>query len=485
MTRPGARRGARLFLAALAAAGLICAGAGAASPLPGAGTARVELTPDEQAYVDRHKVITVCAARLSMPFEGLGMAGQPEGIAADVIRLVAQRVGLDIVVYPTDSWQQSQEAVRAGRCQVVSLVNRTPQREDWLLFTEPALADQTVIITNRTHPALDDLHQARGKSAAVLRGGMLAERLRADYPELVLVEADSESETARLVAEGRVDMAIRPLTLATYTIRTEGLFDLKVAGRLADLPNLPRIGVTKAEPELRAVLDRGVASVTSAERAALAVRYTPVTIDGETNYRLVAIVALVAAALLTMSAYWNRKLSRLNRELDRLSTTDRLTGLSNRLRIDDILENEGARTRRYGVPFSVILLDLDHFKDVNDAHGHQVGDAVLARVATLLRAHVRATDTVGRWGGEEFIIVCPHTPVNGAAVLAENLGARLAQLDIAVAGRQTASFGVAECHPDDRIADVVGRADAALYEAKRAGRNRIHVAPAPLATAPA
>ena len=480
MTRPGARRGARLFLVALAAAGLSSAGAGAASSLH-----RVELSPDEQAYVDRHKVITVCAARLSMPLEGISAGGQHEGIGADLIRLVTSRVGLDIVLHPTANWEESLEAVRAGRCQVVSLVNQTPLRENWLLFTEPALSDETVIVTRRDHPQINDLHEINGETVATVRGSMVAERLRGDYPGLTLIETDSESETARLVSQGRVDMAIRPLTLATYTIRSEGLFDLKIAGRLPELPNLPRIGVSKSEPELRAVLDRGVASITDAERAALAVRYTPVIIDGATDYRLVAIVVLVAATLLTVSAYWNRKLTRLNRELDRLSTTDRLTNLSNRLRIDDILEGESARTRRYGVPFSVILLDLDHFKDVNDAHGHQVGDAVLVRVASLLRASVRTTDTVGRWGGEEFIIVCPHTPVTGAAVLAENLCARLAQLDIAIAGQQTASFGVAECHPDDRIADVVGRADAALYEAKRAGRNRIHVAPAALSTATA
>lgn len=105
-----------------------------------------------------------------------------------------------------------------------------------------------------------------------------------------------------------------------------------------------------------------------------------------------------------VSLFWISKLRRLNRKLERLSITDRLTGLYNRLRLDEVLESEIMRMNRSGHPFSVILIDIDHFKQINDQHGHQTGDLVLTGLAQLLQAGTRAIDFVGRWGGEEFLI---------------------------------------------------------------------------------
>lgn len=159
--------------------------------------------------------------------------------------------------------------------------------------------------------------------------------------------------------------------------------------------------------------------------------------------------------------------------LETLSTTDRLTGVANRLRLDAALEQEFARRARQNNFFSIILLDVDHFKRVNDTHGHPVGDTVLVEVSTVLRQHVRPYDLVGRWGGEEFLVVCSDTPADAAASVAEKLRAALQAHPIPVAGPQTASFGVATYRAGDTIADMLQRADDALYRAKQAGRNRV------------
>ncbi len=160
-----------------------------------------------------------------------------------------------------------------------------------------------------------------------------------------------------------------------------------------------------------------------------------------------------------------------NRELESLSTTDRLTGLANRLRLEVALAQELARCGRHPHSLSLILVDIDHFKNVNDTHGHDVGDAVLVEVAGVLRNGIRKTDLAGRWGGEEFLLVCIDTPVEEAAMVAEKIRAALAALDIAVAGPRTASFGVSCYRPGDDIKSLMRRADAALYRAKQGGRN--------------
>lgn len=161
--------------------------------------------------------------------------------------------------------------------------------------------------------------------------------------------------------------------------------------------------------------------------------------------------------------------------LEALSTTDRLTGVANRLRLDVVLDQEFARSQRGAHRLALILLDIDHFKSVNDTWGHPVGDAVLVAVSRLIADNLRPQDLVGRWGGEEFLVICRDSTVDDAQALAEKLRSALQAHAIAVTGPKTASFGVTAYRAGDRIADMVNRVDAALYRAKEGGRNRVAV----------
>ncbi len=164
-----------------------------------------------------------------------------------------------------------------------------------------------------------------------------------------------------------------------------------------------------------------------------------------------------------------------NKELERLSVTDRLTGVFNRLRLDQFLDEQLARKQRYGADFSIVLLDVDHFKSVNDTYGHPVGDQVLVDIARLLSEGTRELDLVGRWGGEEFLVVCPDTGFEGAMATAEKLRALIASHVFEAVGSKTASFGVAMVRSEDSIAAMMARVDAALYRSKTGGRNRVEV----------
>lgn len=168
-----------------------------------------------------------------------------------------------------------------------------------------------------------------------------------------------------------------------------------------------------------------------------------------------------------------RELVEKNRELEELSVTDRLTRLYNRLFLDRVLEREFAAAGRTGRSFALILLDLDRFKRVNDTYGHHVGDEVLITLAQILQVRVRASDVVGRWGGEEFLVVCPDTDAQGAMQVAENLRQRIEAQEFPGVQHCTGSFGVAVYQPGDTIAAVEARADKALYAAKAQGRNRV------------
>jgi diguanylate cyclase (GGDEF)-like protein len=154
--------------------------------------------------------------------------------------------------------------------------------------------------------------------------------------------------------------------------------------------------------------------------------------------------------------------------------TDHLTGLANRRRFERQLEREIARARRFERPFCLLLLDIDHFKRVNDSFGHDVGDDVLRRLGNVLQAGTRGIDTAARVGGEEFAVVLTETDFHAALEVAERLRTAVAETQIPAAGRVTVSVGLAEFNAETRDGrSLFLAADAALYEAKRQGRDRV------------
>ena len=167
------------------------------------------------------------------------------------------------------------------------------------------------------------------------------------------------------------------------------------------------------------------------------------------------------------------------RQVERLSRTDPLTRLANRRHVQERLALEAERASRYGTPFLVAMCDLDDFKNVNDTLGHDCGDEVLRSTARLLSENLRRTDLVGRWGGEEFLVLLPETEREGGRIALEKVRAKLEALPLVYAGaplRVTVSIGLAAFVRGERLEDLVARADAALYEAKRSGKNRVVVA---------
>ncbi len=167
---------------------------------------------------------------------------------------------------------------------------------------------------------------------------------------------------------------------------------------------------------------------------------------------------------------------RYHDELRGLAMQDALTGASNRRHLLDVLDREVARCPRHGRALSVLLLDIDHFKQVNDTFGHAAGDEVLRRLAGVIAPMVRREDCFARHGGEEFALVLPETPVESARLLAEKIRRRVEEERFEVGGRRvelTVSVGVAALAGAEAPAELLGAADAHLYEAKRAGRNRV------------
>jgi len=195
-----------------------------------------------------------------------------------------------------------------------------------------------------------------------------------------------------------------------------------------------------------------------------------------------AAILLMGSYLVLKSSYhrftrkidiFQQRLMQKNKTLMKLSCIDHLTKANNRRKIEDVLYSECKILKRYGSHLSIILLDVDNFKNINDTYGHDVGDKVLRTMSKLISSSIRESDFFGRWGGEEFLIVTPGTSLENAAVLAEKLRTIVSHHDFENPNTVTCSFGVSECDGDTPVKTFVKNADDALYKAKAEGKNRV------------
>ena len=167
------------------------------------------------------------------------------------------------------------------------------------------------------------------------------------------------------------------------------------------------------------------------------------------------------------------KLQEYVRKLEKLSVTDKLTRLYNRVKLEKELKRVMSEFQRYKTPCSLIMIDIDHFKSVNDRFGHLEGDHVLVKIARILQEKTRTTDIVGRWGGEEFLIIAPNIGLKQAEILSEKLRKAVENENFGKVDRRTVSIGVSAFEEDMTIDDTIESADKALYKAKNSGRNRV------------
>lgn len=305
-------------------------------------------------------------------------------------------------------------------------------------------------------------------------------KLPAEVAEAVLHHHDPQPPASGIIAR-----------IAWAAERVAGAFeaaDLQ-RGREEALTAFGTIGVApKAAEEILARIPELVSEAASAFERELPSQETLDGLVQQANRRLVDMnrtyerLLRQLEQLVADNDQLTAQLRRANEELSSLAATDALTGLANRRSFEDAMKRDLSRAQRTGTPLSVLIIDVDHFKSVNDTYGHQIGDFVLKRIADVLRATLRTGDLPARWGGEEFVALLPGSPIDGAKIAAERIRTMLEQTLMATQGKQfkvTASLGVAAfggSASPEAGAELIAKADAALYEAKRTGRNKVVLA---------
>lgn len=347
---------------------------------------------------------------------------------------------------------------------------RTVQALDTLLATEALRSSANAAIRGERGYLLTDDRRFLGPY----------EESRRDLPRLLArIRSLTRDTRSRHPGMDRLRVA-----LSRYYALLDRTIALKAAGRSEDAQAIVRRGLGKREIEN--VL-REIARIEAEEHRLLALRRAAYAeADRRSEYYSLALAGAGAAmlALLVLAAITalraNARAAEATAELKRLATTDVLTGLWNRRHLLERLEAETGRSLRTGRPLCLAILDVDHFKRVNDLHGHPAGDSVLRELARRIRDSVRSSDVVGRMGGEEFAILMPETDRGQARLVCERLRARVAgepvTLPCGTALEVTLSTGIALLAGQEASERLISRADAALYDAKADGRNRVRLA---------
>lgn len=433
--------------------------------------ATLQLTVEEQQYLQLKQHITMCVDPDWMPYEKVD-EGRHIGMVADFMRLFANKLNIHIEIIPNRNWLEELTQGKPRQCDIFSLVMPTPERKQFLDFTQAYLSFPLVIAVNYQEYFIGGISDVLDKKLGIQKDYDYAELLRLQYPDIYLAEVESLDEGLEKVSRNQLYGMIASLPEISYAFQEQYIGELKIAGKLTQELNLT-MGARNDEPLLVEIFNKAIAQLSEQEQRDIINDWISIKYVSETDYDLLIKVAIVMLPLIVIFIYRYVLIRRHNYHLRHLSVTDKLTNINNRMKLDQRLDAALSLAQRYQHHFSIIIIDIDHFKNINDKYGHLVGDYALKTLAQLLSNNIRDVDTLGRWGGEEFLIICPGQTLEGGRLMAEKLRTIIDQYPFKYFSHLSCSFGVAAYAKDQNVDILLTRADNALYRAKDLGRNQV------------
>ncbi|WP_024955042.1 diguanylate cyclase [Sulfurospirillum arcachonense] len=428
----------------------------------------------EKAYLEKKGILKLCVDPDWMPFEGI-REGQYVGMIADYFELIRKKSGLKIEVYPTKNWDESISAMKSRKCDIIGSATPTTDRLSYMNFTDVYMKFPIVLATKVDKPFIDDMGDIVTKTFGASKGNSIIEILKDKYPKINIVEVENIQDGLRKVERGKIYGYLDNLSVTVTNIQQSFHGVLKVSARLKESDDLT-IASRNDEPLLNSIFQKIIYSIDQIKVRKILNNWIAVEESGRVDYTFVGEIILVGLLLLIIISFYSYKLKVQNRKLAQVSREDALTKIGNRLKINEVLAEEYRYTRRYEVPCGIILLDIDNFKEINDKYGHLKGDDILQKFAVILSQNIRATDKLGRWGGEEFLIVCPNTKREDLLKVVEGLRKDIENYDFGDGvSKITASFGISSFDGVKTIDKVVDEADRGLYHAKSSGKNKLGI----------
>jgi polar amino acid transport system substrate-binding protein len=435
-------------------------------------------TKDEIDYLEKKKFITMCVDPNFLPYEEITKDGLYTGIIADIINQLSKNTNIKFQLHSTKSWNESFELVKNKKCDILPFAAQTKSRDAYFNFTQTYLKFPTVIATKDSELFINSIKDIENKKIGLVKNYALVEIIKYTSPNINIEEVNNAEEGLKKVSSGEIYAFIGSLPTIAYTRQKYNLEDVKISGKISD-DLLAKIAIRNDEKILQSILNKSINSLKKEDITRITNKWITIIKEKQFNTKFLIqiitfIVVIFILLVIIIISRSNQKLSSLNKKLEKLSQTDKLTSLYNRTKLDLILEKELKVIKRYNTYLTIAIIDIDFFKNINDIHGHTVGDIILKEFAKILSNNIRETDYVGRWGGEEFLLIFPRTQITNAKIVSEKLRKIVEEYDFFNKIKVTASFGIYECK-DENPTKCLSKADKALYEAKNSNRNCVKI----------
>lgn len=445
-------------------------------------------------YAEPNTTVKYCIDPDWAPYESI-VDGKHIGISKIFVDLIAQKSQVNFTLVPTSSWEESLNFTKTGQCDLIPLLNANKEREQYLTFSDDYFRAPNAIYAHFDKPIIGNLSGLTKQSIAVVENYRLHDHLKRFFPNVHLVPVKTGYIGLKKVNANEVDYFVGSFHAANRIIQENNFSDIRIAG-IANLEDHLRIGVAKGKEYLLPIFNKAISQITQEERGNVNSYLKSIKIIEPPNYTIAIqvggiffiIVVILIIRYLQLTQYGkllaeknsvleqlHKSLAEKNQQLTDLAMKDSLTGLFNRTHLSTIIEQQIKLIARYQTQVCLLMIDIDDFKLINDNNGHIVGDDILKRIAAILSSVARETDIVSRWGGEEFVVICPETSVEEAQQLAERFQQAMADISIEDINGITCSIGIAELEKDITAKDWFKRADQAMYQAKSSGKNCIQL----------
>jgi len=404
-----------------------------------------------------------------------------EGIEIDYWRLISKKLNLNSSIDIINNNKRANERINTNIDNVKYAFGKIDIENENSTLSFKIDNIRIALATLVDKPFISSIDELEGKKIAITKYSAYYDEYKNKFPKIDYVEVESTSEGFKLLQNKKVYGFIGKLPTLSYNITKKILTNSKISG-IFDADYEIRIHVNKENKLLLGLLNKAISTITPQERKEIRDKYNSIIYEEKTDYSLVYKIIFFLVLIILIIFLHNRKLNKeikkrkiAEKELYKVANTDSLTNVYTRRKIESLLNMELDRVKRHNKDLSLIFFDVDNFKLINDQLGHSIGDEVLEKISTFAKNSIRKTDYLGRWGGEEFVIILPETNKEEAFNIAMQLKEKISSKDFQINRNVTCSFGVSQYEESDCADSLLTRADDAMYYVKRNGKNDVKV----------
>ncbi len=435
----------------------------------------VDLSQEEYQWLQDHNTIRIAIDPGYAPYSFVDNNGELQGIVPELLAHMQNALGVTFQAVTHLTWAEIIESTKSGQIDVIATAVLTEERKQFLAFSDIYISTPLVIVTELSNDSIRSPKDLAGQKVALVDQYSSAERVKQEHPTIRDFYYPSPLASLQALAVGDVDAHIGVLGVLTYLARENGLNNLKIAGQYDLEQNGQRFAVRKDWSILATILDKSFKSMPLAEKEAIFQRWVGLSTNQQStkppSFNWYLSIAVLLSLVLMFAL---RKIYLLRNE----SLLDPLTQVYNRSFLNKQINREIANAKKTKRPLTLLMVDIDHFKSINDNYGHQVGDEVLKVFSATLKQSFRKSDYVCRYGGEEFTIILPASPTDDALASIQRLkDAWLAQTKkqklLGGEAHVTFTIGLASFPLEaDSAIELIKLADDRLYQGKNNGRNQ-------------